>query len=696
MRQKWQGWNRSARKWLWVLVIAGMVGALPVVYDRLQTERTSKTVEFVLDYRGLRDAAGYRANPQDYMSEQLDRLKEAGVGSMAVYESNLDDFRRDRRLLVMNQEEVAKLTGTPVTPNANYTYVFFTQDAYYDSLAPLIERAFEQLDIPVQEAVYRNVAGMGRGLAIETPVEDALMKPVAPDPYTLEMLTAKGFAIVPRLVDSAPYDQEAVKELMAYYQSLGVKRILFEGESIKGYNDNENLNSLEAFAEQLNESGIGIAAIENMKQQQKGFNTLAYKLDYNVARLYSLSANDSSLKPEVISDRFALATKDRNIRMLYLNTSASRDAGKAKITDTVDNLITSLSGPEGAVARIEANGFTIGQATAFEVTDSPLQRYFKLAAVVGALALVTLLVSYFIPFMTIAAFILGLLGSAGLIAIGRVALFEQALALLAAISAPTVAVVMAIRKLSEQGPKPKGTKTSAHAAGGRSAKLPTLAVPSPRTRLWNALRLYGLTSMISLSAVPFVIALLNNVTYMLVLSQFRGVSLLHAAPIGLVALYVLLYRGDFVFSWVLRLLRTPITLAWVIVAAIAGAAGMYYLSRTGNSGSVSSIELVFRSFLENTIGVRPRNKEFLLAHPLFILGAFLALKYRSAAYIMIIAVIGQLSMVDTFAHIHSPVMLSLVRGILGLGLGLIIGIIAVMVWQIGERCWKRWAPLLSR
>lgn len=192
------------------------------------------------------------------------------------------------------------------------------------------------------------------------------------------------------------------------------------------------------------------------------------------------------------------------------------------------------------------------------------------------------------------------------------------------------------------------------------------------------------------------IALLNNVTYSLVLNQFRGVSLLHMAPIGLVALYVLLYRGDFVFNKTGKLLRTPITFAMIIIAFVLAVVGYYYMTRTGNGGSVSPLEMVLRTFLENTVGVRPRNKEFLLAHPLLILGAFLAFRYRNAAFIMIIAVIGQLSMVDTFAHIHSPVLISLIRGLLGLGLGLIIGVIAVIVWQIAEGCWKRWSPLLKR
>lgn len=678
MQQKWQRWNIASRKWLWIIVVIGVIAALPVVYDRLQTEKSSKTIEFVFDYRDLVDAASYRANPQDYISQQLDRLKAAGVQSMAIYENTLDDYRKARRLMMWGATDIANLTDSVIPENENYTYILFTSPKNNEVLAPVIRDAFTALGITTEEWNFRGQ----QGLIVKTPLEDATLKPLQPDPFTLEMLHGKGFSIVPRLVDSLPYNEAAVTKLLDRYKELGVKRILFEGESVKGFNDDADQGSITAFAKLLKDRGIGIATIENIKAQQKGFNKLAYQLDYNVARLYSLSESDSSLSPETIADRFALATKDRNIRMIYLNTIPSRDTTKAQITDTLDNLVTSLSEPGGAVDKIKDNGFTLGQATAFNVVDSSYQRYFKLVAVIGAVAMVALLVSYFIPMLTLPAWVFGLVGSAGLLLV-KPELFEQALALAVAISAPTVATVLAIRKINEMGPPVRPNAL-------------TYAVMGPRRRLVHSLVLYVKTAVISLSAVPFVIALLNNITYSLVLNQFRGVSLLHLAPIGLTALYVLLYRGEFAFNKTGKLLRTPITLAWVIAAGVLGIMGMYYLSRTGNGGNVSSLEMSFRTFLENTAGVRPRNKEFLLAHPLFILGAFMAYKYRNAAFIMIIAVIGQLSMIDTFAHIHSPIMISLVRGLLGLGLGLIIGVIAVGVWQLAEGCWKRWAPQFKK
>lgn len=105
--------------------------------------------------------------------------------------------------------------------------------------------------------------------------------------------------------------------------------------------------------------------------------------------------------------------------------------------------------------------------------------------------------------------------------------------------------------------------------------------------------------------------------------------------------------------------------------------------------------MTLRTILENTFHVRPRNKE-LVAHALFLLGIFVSLRYRNVVYLMIFAVIGQLSMVDTFAHIHSPMKISFVRDLLGLGLGFIFGLIAIGVWQVLEGCWKRWVPPLRR
>lgn len=671
VHQKWQHWNTASRKWLWILVVLGILAALPVAYDRFQTESSSNKVELVFNYRGLAEVASYQAHPEQFISEQLDKLKAAGITSMAMFESTLDDFKKTRRLMVYSAQDVAQMTQSVVPTDENFTYILFTNEENAGRLSPLIEDTFTSLGINVKPWEFHNQ----KGLIVETSPEDAGLKPMQPDPIAFELLRSKGFHIVPRMSDSLPYDQDAMEKLLAYYEANDVNRILFEGDSVKGFNDNQDKHSLQSFASLLNQHGIGIAAIENTKKPQAGMAKLSYDIHYNVVRLYSLSDKDAqALEEKTIADRFALATKDRNIRMLYINTAPSKSVTKAAVTDSIDNIIKSLNEPGGAIKAMENNGFTMGRAEAFHVTDSSAQRYFKLVAVLGAVAFISLMISYFLPALTLPAFVLGMIGSAGLYVL-KPTLFEQALALLVAISAPTVAVVLAIRKVN--------------ALNAADSDL------APGKRLAHAIVLFIKTSIISMAAIPFVIALLNNITYSLVISQFRGVSLLHAAPILLIAVFVVLYRGGRPVQQIGKLFRTPITLVWVVAAVVIAAAGFYYLSRTGNSGKVSSIEMVIRPFLENTFHVRPRNKE-IIAHPLFLLGLFLSIRHRNAIFIMIFAVIGQLSMVDTFAHIHSPMKISLARDLLGLGIGFVLGLIAIGVWQILEGCWKKWSPRLKQ
>ncbi len=316
---------------------------------------------------------------------------------MAMFESTLDDFKKSRRLMVYNAHDIAQMTQSVVPTDENFTYILFTNEENAGRLTPVIEDTFKSLDINVKPWEFHNQ----KGLIIETSPEDAALKPMQPDPIAFEMLRSKGFHIVPRMSDSLPYDQEAMEKLLAYYEANDVKRILFEGDSVRGFNDNEDKNSLQSFANLLNQHGIGIAAIENTKKPQAGMSTLAYNIHYNVVRLYSLSEKDALLDEDTIADRFALATKDRNIRMLYINTAPSRSASKAMVTDSIDNIIKSLKEPGNAIEQMEKNGFHMGRAEAFHITDSSLQHYLKMVVVLGGVAFVALMISYFLPLLTL-------------------------------------------------------------------------------------------------------------------------------------------------------------------------------------------------------------------------------------------------------------------------------------------------------
>ena len=81
-----------------------------------------------------------------------------------------------------------------------------------------------------------------------------------------------------------------------------------------------------------------------------------------------------------------------------------------------------------------------------------------------------------------------------------------------------------------------------------------------------------------------------------------------------------------------------------------------------------------------------------------LLGLFLALRYRSAWLLIIVGTLGQLTMVSTFTHIHTPLLISIIRTGLGLGVGIIFGLILIGIWIVLEGAWRKWVwpPIRQR
>ncbi|RJX36924.1 hypothetical protein D3P09_25800 [Paenibacillus pinisoli] len=703
MLMRWQRWNRKAKLWLWVITLIGVVAAMPLGISRMAMENSANTVEYVFDHRDIVEVAELRPNPKQFLNEKVDLLKESGITTMSVYESSLKELMQAGRLMYYNEKDAALLQGKLPNERVNYTYVLFNGPEEEEKIGPLIRDAYGRMQVPV-----RNWSFDGRnGLIIEESLTAALLKTFDFDPMTIEELTGKGFHILPRFSDRVvPYDAERTAAQLERLKSYGVTRVLFDGEKAKGVSDQSALHSLESFGELLKQYDIGLVAIENLKKPQQGINKLAYLTNYNVTRLYSLSPEDSiEMTKEGIVDRFLLAAKDRNIRMFFLNTMNQGSADTGLLNHSVDKLASAMTGSNGIVAQLDEAGFPSGLAQQFSYEKPSWEKPVRGIVALGAIAIITLLVSAFIPHVSILVFLLGLIGSAGLFVLNS-SLMEQALALGAAVSGPTLALIWVMNRIYSRTIGERrmvGGEEWTVGNGGQEAETRTQWVfPSVSIgrRIGIALNWFIVATCISLTAVPLVFGLLNNITYSLVLEQFRGVSVLHLGPIALVALYILLYEGNEgrgVMGRAAKLLRQPILVSWILIAAVVGAIGFYYLSRTGNSGSVSWIELIIRNWLESTFGVRPRFKEFMLGHPPLLLGLFLAIRYRAAWVLIIVGAIGQLTMVSTFTHIHTPLYISIVRTLLGLGAGLIIGAIFIAAWIVLEGAWRKWlAPMIRK
>ncbi|TJY41922.1 hypothetical protein E5161_12030 [Cohnella pontilimi] len=672
--------NRKLTVWLWWLVLIGVVAALPVMYARSQTEASADRTALVIDYRDVLQASAAQGNPEPFMTEQLDRLKKAGVNGAIVYESTLEELTWSREAAVYDAQGAAALQGKPPEPGDNNTYVLFLKPEHVSELKPIIQSAFARHGAEVTDW---SIEGQ-QGVVIHMGYADAMMRPMMPNPIEMQKLKDAGLWIVPRVSDRFDtFDAKEMNNWLKTFKQYGVDRVTFDGEAVPGFSisapGKRQLSGVLQFAQVLNQNGIGIAAFENLKTAQKGVEKLANYVDYNIIRAHSVTDGEMAIiKATELRDRILLAVKDRNIRMVFLNAMPTKDPIKGKVTFPIDTIVTALAGSDkdasdgsgGAVADLHHFGFEIGVPQAFTVHHAPAETVLRALAMLGAIAMVATVAGMFLPSLISLVFVAGVVGGAGLYVL-RPTLMVQALALFVAIAAPTAAVILLVRRL-------------------RATRGESLGVGR---RLGSAVLLYIRTAILSMAAIPMVVAMLNHISYSYVLQQFRGVSLLHLGPIALVAAYVFLYgSGNTVTENARNILRMPLTVVWVVGFVVLAGAGYYYLTRTGNAGNVSSVELAFRSILENTFGVRPRTKEFLLGHPFMLLGIFLALRYRWATVLLVAGTIGQLSMVDTFAHIHTPLILSISRILLGLGLGLLIGFVLIAIYQAADKLRKRGMP----
>jgi hypothetical protein len=185
--------------------------------------------------------------------------------------------------------------------------------------------------------------------------------------------------------------------------------------------------------------------------------------------------------------------------------------------------------------------------------------------------------------------------------------------------------------------------------------------------------------------------LLNTLPYYIRASQFEGVKVAVFVPIVLVAIYYFVRIGG-----MKEALKSPVTWGASLLALVILAALAFMNSRTGNDNpaGVSGFELKMRFLLDQVLFVRPRTKEFMIGHPLLILGIGMLSMYKRkpnatlglwTTLALAGGAIGQTSIVNTMCHIHTPVTLSLARIGVGIVAGVIIGFI---VWTVA----KRWLP----
>jgi hypothetical protein len=439
----------------------------------------------------------------------------------------------------------------------------------------------------------------------------------------------------------------------AVLRDLGTSRaesVVFSGTEVFGH-----YGAHKEAAAAFDASGVLFGQVEFGKQ--KGDERLGGALRGGYVRVHSISeAEMGTLSEDDAVDRFVRAVRERNVRLCYVRL----------VTFAGEDPLERNARYVTRIARGIGRGglFTTGAVRLF--ADPRVPSWVFTVAGLGAGALGAWLVTLTVPgarqrpwwWVILVPMLCALAAGSG--ETGR-----KLAALVAALSAPTLACLPLVAMLDGAG------------AARQHAGV-----------AWRCVRILVLASLVTSAGVVSVVGLLASRPFMMKASQFLGIKAAHALPILMIGL--LLITGmpgasdsakvarERMAARMRAFLAQPVAAGAIVGSLVLLVVLMLVVVRTGNDPGVgvSGFEMRARALLDVVLPIRPRTKEFLLGHPAFILAVgFAALgRRRVAAIAALLGVMGQVSILNTFCHIHTPLVLSAMRVVVGLVAGTVLGL----------------------
>jgi hypothetical protein len=224
--------------------------------------------------------------------------------------------------------------------------------------------------------------------------------------------------------------------------------------------------------------------------------------------------------------------------------------------------------------------------------------------------------------------------------------------------------------------------------------------------IFNTTWQLALAVLISLAGATFIASVLGDNRFFLEADIYRGVKLTFILPPLLAALLFLRRYDCFgtadgqplgLAAQLKKLCQIKLSVAHLLVLAVLGIVAIIFVGRSGHSAGVPvpALEIKMRVLLEHLMYARPREKEFLVGHPAFYLAALAVYQKWPRIWQLLLvmaATIGQGSLVQTFCHMRTPVLMSYIRALDGFVLGAVIGIIGMIVVALllpYARKWQR-------
>lgn len=624
----------------------GLLGGLVSAGHRWQAEARNRRVELVVDYG---DAQALANTTRRQVDDVLQQLRAGGITTVAITEDTLGTLNANGVVTYKRDGSETVLTFAPGFPGERPRVIQMLAHK-----APGLVVTPEGAD----------------GLRIGSPWPQFSTIPIGLGGDAVDAVKQNGLLVAPRLVNFTGVTVQNIAWEMAQTKRqcagpAGVGPVIFAGSSVLG-----NRGLIRVTADALESEGLTYGSVELGKTF--GDEDLSRMASARTVRVHSIGTDEMGNMDEPTAvERFVRAAKERNIRVCYVRLftfGLSKDADAIHAnTEFVGQIVKGMR---------EARLTVAGPAHPYAADPAPgliLRVLMALGVLGGALLLLRVFTGISGKAFTL-ALVLGALLALGLAAPGHTPKGREALALLAACVFPTLGLcAVALPRPARDG--------------------------SPGSVLGRALMTYLQMTAVTVIGIFLVVGLLSGRLFLIKVDAFLGVKLVLVTPVLLVALYYglgLAALGSQA-GWAerrgavedcLRTLAARPLLVGQIVAGLVGLAALAFLvARSGNDPGVgvSGSELTMRSLLDKYLYVRPRTKEFLLGHPALLLALATVASGRFVRWtlpLLVVGAIGQSSLMDTFCHLHTPLLISGLHGLIGWVLGALFG---ALLWTVAAR-----------
>lgn len=670
-------------RFLIAVIVIGLVAALAIDVQRHHVETANTRVDMAIDYEGLQELAQREGLPE---KDVLAQAKEAGITSLAVYETTFKKLNDNGKTTVVAGSRILESyhNGTLTDP----AWRALVESGKIIGTEAYVTGHDAQTYKEVKEDLVRRLgadrvtvlqAGSQEVLAVKAHYESLLKMNLGMPTDEMKAVNDAGFYVLARPSNYEKCTPDDVKAVFDRLDGFQISEIVFSGKQTLG--SSSTTEAIQATIDEMRERQINLGLIEDVTQlqfyKQTGMEELAKGLGYDhVARLYSIPKDEQpKLKAATAVERWANTDMERNIRIDLLRIYDTPVPGMTLMEtnmkyfrDTHDALVT--------------HGFTVGPSDTFQKFYP--SKVLRGILMLGVAAAGVLYLSLIIPRLNASTkwqlilFVIFGLCAAVPVFMGAGSKIRVLAAFASANVFPSLAVIWQLDRIRAK-----------KAEAGKS--LPVLIVTAAVALV--------VTGALSYIGAAYLSGSLADTEYLLEFQIFRGIKLTFVLPLVLVGI-AFLQRFDIfdgrmddtqgVMEQLKRILDMPVRIKTLIGLAIVGAAAIVFVARSGHTSGmpVSQTELHFRAVLEQAFYARPRTKELLIGHPAFML-AVMAFwrKWPTMVFfaLVLVATIGQGSMVETFAHMRTPIYMSFMRGIGGIALGAAIGAVCMVLIELWQR-----------